>query len=140
MSKYKRKDEIKALLYDYVANRKRIAEIERAVIEGTPERVVAVRTGPGDPTSARAIRLAMDEEIEELTAKVKVVETLMAHIAQLPTEQRHQDAQLIRMLYTDRLSLAQAAARLGVEPRWLKDRNARIVRILEGIVIAYNKS
>ena len=137
---YKRKDQIKELLYSYADNRRKAAEIERAIIEGTPGKTVAVMTGPGDPTGSRAIQLAMNTELAELRWKIKVVDRFIEHIAGLPTERRQQEIDIIRYIYTEKRSLAQTAARIGVTERWLRDRNQAMLRILEGISIAFQEN
>ena len=134
---YIRKDKTKQLLLDYAKNKRLIRDMEMGYIyTARPDGGGGRSSGIGRPTEMHALGMADDADLDLLRRQVAAVEKLMERIAAYPEHKRAEYVGQIRLIYTQRLSAEETAARLGLSVKTVRARNRSLLEYLAGIMAA----
>jgi len=90
---------IEAELYCYEESKRQLELLREEIIESTPTQEVNVKTGPGDPTQTKAIKLVNSREIIEMERRLKAIDKA---IEILKTSNEPRKYELLRMKYFER--------------------------------------
>ena len=90
---------IEAELYCYEESKRQLELLREEIIESTPTQEVNVKTGPGDPTQTKAIKLVNSREIIEMERRLKAIDKA---IEILKTSNEPRKYELLHMKYFER--------------------------------------
>ncbi|GMG96835.1 DUF1492 domain-containing protein [Tepidimicrobium xylanilyticum] len=90
---------IEAELYCYHESKKQLELLREEIIESTPQQEVSVKSGPGDPTQTKAIKLVNNREIIEMERRLKAIDKA---IEVLKTSNESRKYELLKMKYFER--------------------------------------
>lgn len=90
---------IEAELYCYHESKKQLELLREEIIESTPQQEVSVKSGPGDPTQTKAIKLVNNREIIEMERRLKAIDKA---IEILKTNNESRKYELLKMKYFER--------------------------------------
>jgi len=90
---------IEVELYCYEESKEQLELLRKEIIESTPSYEVNVKTSPGDPTQAKAIKLVNSREIIEMERRLKAIDKA---IEILKTSNEPRKYELLRMKYFER--------------------------------------
>lgn len=90
---------IEAELYCYEESKRQLELLREEIIESTPTQEVNVKTGPGDPTQTKAIKLVNSREIIEMERRLKAIDKA---IEILKTSNEPRKYELLCMKYFER--------------------------------------
>ena len=87
---------IEAELYCYHESKKQLELLREEIIESTPTQEVSVKSGPGDITQSKAIKLVNNREIIEMERRIKAIDKA---IEVLKTSSEPRKYELMKMKY-----------------------------------------
>ena len=90
---------IEAELYCYEESKRQLEFLREDIIESTPSHEINVKTGPGDPTQTKVIKLVNSREIIEMERRLKAIDKA---IEILKTSNEPRKYELLRMKYFER--------------------------------------
>ena len=74
---------IEGELYNYDANRGRLEEFREDILEGTPlAEAVGSRSGPGDPTASKVMRLTTGAAIAKLARDINAIDRALKRLTE----------------------------------------------------------
>lgn len=90
---------IEAELYCYEESKEQLELLRKEIIESTPSQEINVKTGPGDPTQTKVIKLLNSREIIEMERRLKAIDKA---IEILKTSNEPKKYKLLHMKYFER--------------------------------------